>query len=320
MSARRTERLFTRWKLADVPADLPVVWADPVQLEQVCNNLLGKRRAKLDPDQGASGSRSGRRSFHYTAVRFWFPNLDRVPALRSPSPAPVDAVVLVIDDEPAIGQVLNAALKARGYVVHVATTATVGLQLASAIEPDVLIVDLGLPDLDGVELCRRLRRWTEVPILVLTVDGAEDRNVEALDAGADDYITKPFSMPELLARVRVAIRHRRAIGHVTESHVLALGALRIDVAAHEATVDGAPLTLTRKEFALLAMLARNEGRVILHRVLLAGVWGGENARVGLLRSHVNQLRRKLSEAGSSLLQIVNEPGVGYRIVLNDEVR
>ena len=225
-------------------------------------------------------------------------------------------MVLVIDDEPAIGQVLDAALRTRGYTVHVAATADVGLQLASAIEPDVLIVDLGLPDLDGVEVCRRLRRWTSVPILVLTVDGAEDRKVEALDAGADDYISKPFSMPELLARVRVATRHRRALGQVVESSLLELGPLRIDTAAHEATVDAVPLVLTRKEFALLAMLARNEGRVILHRVLLSGVWGGERARVELLRSHVNQLRRKLSDAGLTKIEIVNEPGVGYRVVVD----
>jgi two-component system, OmpR family, KDP operon response regulator KdpE len=227
--------------------------------------------------------------------------------------------VLVIDDEPEIGQVLDAALRTCGYVVHVATTASVGLQLASAIEPDVIIVDLGLPDLDGVEVCRRLRRWTSIPILVLTVDGFQDRTVEALDAGADDCVSKPFAMPELLARVRVAIRHRRALAHVAEANLLEVGPLRIDVAAHEASVDGTPLALTRKEFALLAMLARNEGRVILHRVLLSGVWGSEQARVELLRSHVNQLRRKLGEAGLATAQIVNEPGVGYRIVLNDEI-
>jgi two-component system KDP operon response regulator KdpE len=239
--------------------------------------------------------------------------------LQSPSLAFVDIVVLVVDDEPAIGQVLDAALRTRGYIVHVATTAAIGLQLASAIEPDVIIVDLGLPDLDGVEVCRRLRRWTSTPILVLTVDGAENRKVEALDAGADDYVSKPFSMPELLARVRVATRHRRSSGYLSDADVLEVGPLRIDAAAHEVTVGETPLVLTRKEFALLAMLARYEGRVILHRVLLAGVWGGEKARVELLRSHVNQLRRKLSEAGLTKAQIVNEPGVGYRIVLNDEV-
>jgi two-component system KDP operon response regulator KdpE len=227
--------------------------------------------------------------------------------------------VLVIDNDPATGEVLDAALRTCGYTVHVATTAEVGLQLASAIEPDVMIADLALPDLDGVEVCRRLRRWTSAPVLVLTADAAEDRKVEALDAGADDFVSKPFSMPELLARVRVAVRHRRALGHVAEPSLLEVGPLRVDTAAHEATIEGVQLVLTRKEFALLAMLARNEGRVILHRVLLAGVWGGESARVELLRSHVNQLRRKLTEAGLTKTHIVNEPGVGYRIVLGRDI-
>ena len=225
----------------------------------------------------------------------------------------------MIDDEPAIGHVLDAALRMRGYSVHVATTGSIGLQLAGAVEPDVIIVDLGLPDLDGVEVCRRLRRWTPVPILVLTVDGAEDRKVEALDAGADDYVSKPFSMPELLARVRVAARHRRALAQATKSAVIEVGPLRIDAGAHEAVLDGVPLSLTRKEFALLTMLARNEGRVILHRVLIAGVWDADVGRVELLRTHVNQLRRKLGESPTSAVRIVNEPGVGYRLVLDDDI-
>lgn len=239
--------------------------------------------------------------------------------MQSPSPASADAIVLVIDDELAIRQVLEAALRARGYTAHVASTGSIGLQLAGAVEPDVIIVDLGLPDLDGVEVCRQLRRWTSVPILVLTVDGAENRKVEALDAGADDYVSKPFSMPELLARVRVATRHRRAIASASEPGLIEVGPLRIDVAAHEATLDGVPMSLARKEFALLAMLARNEGRVILHRVLVAGVWDSETGRVALLRTHVNQLRRKLGQGPSSMVRIVNDPGVGYRLVLNEGV-
>lgn len=237
--------------------------------------------------------------------------------MQSPSPAAADAVVLVIDDEPVIGQVLDAALRTRGYFVHIATTGSIGIQLAGAVEPDVIIVDLGLPDLDGIEVCRRLRRCTSVPIVVLTVDGAEDRKVEALDAGADDYVSKPFSMPELLARVRVATRHRRALAHASDSGVIIVGPLHIDIGAHEATLDDIEMSLTRKEFALLAMLARNEGRVILHRVLIAGVWDSEIGRVELLRTHVNQLRRKLGEAPSSAVRIVNDPGVGYRLVLRD---
>jgi two-component system KDP operon response regulator KdpE len=240
--------------------------------------------------------------------------------LPSPSGASTDAVVVVIDDELALRQILEAALRNRGYVVHVASTAAIGLQIAGAVEPDVIIVDLGLPDLDGVDVCRQLRRWTSVPILVLTVDGAEDRKVEALDAGADDYVSKPFSMPELLARVRVATRHRRALAQTSEPGLISVGPLRIDIAAHEAILGGKPMTLTRKEFGLLAMLARNEGRVILHRVLLAGVWDPEVGRVELLRTHVNQLRKKLGESAPSGVRIVNEPGVGYRLVLDDGAR
>jgi two-component system KDP operon response regulator KdpE len=237
--------------------------------------------------------------------------------LPSPSPAPVEGVVLVIDDEPAIGQVLDAALRTRNYVVHIAITGMVGLQLASAIEPDVMIVDLGLPDLDGIEVCRRLRRWTTNPILVLTVDDGEGRKVEALDNGADDYVSKPFSMPELLARIRVATRHRRALAQATEPDELVVGPLQMDVAAHEARLSGQRLALTRKEFAMLAMLARNAGRVVQHRTMLAGVWGPGVDRVEHLRTHVNQLRRKLGDSPESVIHIRNEPGVGYRLVLDD---
>src|SRR5262245_33787663 len=130
-----------------------------------------------------------------------------------------------------------------------------------------MIVDLGLPDIDGVEVCRRLRHWTANPIIVLTVDDGENRKVEALDAGADDYVTKPFSMPELLARVRVAVRHRRAIGQVVDPEHLVVGPLQIDVGAHAATVGAAALHCTPQEFSLLLLLARNAGKVLTHRTL-----------------------------------------------------
>ena len=159
---------------------------------------------------------------------------------------PSEATVLVIDDEPAIERVLDAALRAR-YDVHAAGTGGHGIELATALQPDVLIVDLGLPDIDGVEVCRRLRTWTANPIIVLTVDDGENRKVEALDAGADDYITKPFSVPELLARVRVALRHRQAIGQVVDPDRIEVGALRIDIAAHEVRVDDGMIRLTPQE-------------------------------------------------------------------------
>jgi two-component system, OmpR family, KDP operon response regulator KdpE len=219
----------------------------------------------------------------------------------------------VIDDEPAICRVLDAALRLRGYEVVVARTAEAGLQLASAIEPDVTIVDLGLPDLDGVEVCRRLRRWNANPILVLTVEDGEDRKVEALDSGADDYVSKPFSMPELLARIRVAARHRRALAQVTEPDVLRVGRLTLDVAVHEARIDGQVVQLAPKEFAVLAMLVRNVGHLTPNRMLLTGVWGPAASRLELVRGLIHQLRRKLDRTASSV-EIVSEPGIGYRLI------
>jgi two-component system, OmpR family, KDP operon response regulator KdpE len=229
---------------------------------------------------------------------------------------PSESTVLVIDDEPAIEQVLDAALRARGYDVHTAANGTDGVQLATALAPDVLIVDLGLPDIDGIEVCRRLRRWTQNPIIVLTVDDGENRKVEALDAGADDYVTKPFSVPELLARVRVALRHRQAVGQVVDTESLTIGSLEIDLAGHSVAVAGQPVHLTPQEYSLLTVLARNAGKVLTHRTLLVGVWGRfAPERIGQLRIHVNQLRRKFTDAGPNGLQIVTEPGVGYRLTI-----
>jgi two-component system KDP operon response regulator KdpE len=221
--------------------------------------------------------------------------------------------VLVIDDEPAIGQVLNAALSARGFDVRVAVDGAEGLEAASLLEPDVMIVDLGLPDIDGVDVCRHLRRWTSNPIIVLTVDDEDMRKVEALDTGADDYVTKPFSTPELLARVRVAMRHRDALAQVVDPVFVRVGNLVLDTATHEVRLGGTPLELTRKEFALLAILGRNAGRVLTHQVLLDSVWGAADDRTGRLRSHITQLRAKLGGGGTSV-RIVTEPGVGYRLV------
>jgi two-component system KDP operon response regulator KdpE len=221
--------------------------------------------------------------------------------------------VLVIDNEPATGQVLSAALSARGFDVRVAVDGAEGLEAASLLEPDVMIVDLGLPDVDGVNVCRHLRRWTSNPIIVLSVDDDDTRKVEALDAGADDYVTKPFSTPELLARVRVAMRHRDALAQVVDPVFVRVGNLVLDTATHEVWLGSAPLDLTRKEFALLSVLGRNVGRVLTHQALLSSVWGDHDDSTGRLRAHVMQLRAKLGRDDSSV-QIVTEPGVGYRLV------
>ena len=175
----------------------------------------------------------------------------------------------------------------------------------------MIVLDLGLPDIDGIAVCRQLRRWVRNPVIVLTADGAEDRKVLALDEGADDYVTKPFSMPELLARVRVALRHRQVLAAIADDRELAVGGLQIDVGGRQAMLHGRLLELTPKEFDLLALLARNAGHVLTHRTILDQVWDREQS-VTTLRTHINQLRNKLGD-GAQLL-IVTEPGVGYRLV------
>ena len=188
------------------------------------------------------------------------------------------------------------------------------LDLAFELEPDIVILDLGLPDIDGSDVCRHLRRWYRGPIVVLSADGDEDRKIEALDEGADDYVTKPFSMRELLARLRVALRHGAAVAQAADPTVISVGDLQVDREAHVATLAGAPLPLARKEFALLAELARHRGRVLTHKALLAQVWGtADPAKTETLRVHVNQLRRKLGD-GPRRPQLLTAAGVGYRLV------
>jgi two-component system KDP operon response regulator KdpE len=225
--------------------------------------------------------------------------------------------VLVVEDEPGMLWVLNTALQARGYRVTTAATGRAALDSASTQEPDIVVLDLGLPDIDGIEVCHHLRRWLRSPVIVLTADGSEDRKVEALDAGADDYVTKPFSMPELLARVRVAARHRKALASLVDDDTIEVGSLRLDVAAHEAWLDGVRVELAPKQFALLTLLARNAGKVLTHRTLLAELWGERQAAgTQPLRTTVTTLRKKL-ETGANAPLLVTEPGVGYRLLLPD---
>jgi two-component system KDP operon response regulator KdpE len=227
-----------------------------------------------------------------------------------------DATVLLVDDDPALVRVLTVGFEARDFDLHVATTGSDAIEQFARYDPDVVILDLGLPDIDGIDVCERLRRMSRSPIIVLSADGAEERKVRALDLGADDYLTKPFSLPELLARVRVALRHRRALGLVSESDVVEVGSLHIDPRGHTALVDGRPLDLRPKEFALLTVLARNAGKVLTHRALLDEVWGPEQA-MDTLRTHVSMLRRKLAELPNAPT-LVTAPGVGYRLLSADE--
>ena len=232
------------------------------------------------------------------------------------SGTPVEAglTVLVVDDEPAILRALSVALRARGYTVIEAMTGQEAIDAVALHDPAALILDLGLPDIDGLEVCARIRGWSEIPIIVLTADGADRRKVAALDGGADDYVTKPFSTPELLARLRVALRHR-STGHPDDSKAeWVVGDLTVDLAQHTVSVGDRRLHLTPKEFGFLALLARHPGRVLTHRTILQDVWGEEyGTETQYLRVYASQLRKKLADPPGHD-RLVTEPGVGYRLI------
>jgi len=218
--------------------------------------------------------------------------------------------ILVIDDEPQITRVLRAALTAQGFDVRTANDPAEGLEVFREWPPDMVITDLMMPGMSGVEVCRAVRAKGPVPVLVLSVRDYERSKVEALDAGADDYVTKPFSTQELLARVRAHLR--RAPERTTAA--IEAGDFTVDTAAHVITVQGKTIHLTPKEFDLLAHLARNAGKVMTHRALLTAVWGGQSAhQPEYLRVFVGQLRKKL-EAETGRQYIQTEPWVGYRFV------
>lgn len=219
------------------------------------------------------------------------------------------ARILVIDDDRSLLRAMTIALSARGHEVVVARTAADGIAQVSLTTPDVVILDLGLPDMDGVEVSRRIRQWTQVPIIVLSAAASEDRKVTALDAGADDYMTKPFGMPELEARLRVALRRSAAAPEAPT--VLSVGRLEVDLVHHMARVDGTAVDLTAKEFELLAFLARHSGKVCTHQMILHEVWGSAyDSEAHYLRVYAHRLRRKLGDAGFMLR---TQPGIGYQL-------
>ncbi len=222
--------------------------------------------------------------------------------------------ILVIDDELQILRALRTILGQQQYTVHVAHTGEEGLALAAAIQPDVIILDLGLPDINGIEVCSRLRTWSEVPVIILSAHENDQEKVAALDAGADDYLTKPFSADELMARIRVALRHRaRTSG--AKAAVIQAGNVVIDLAAHLVTRAGAPVKLTATEFKLLAYLASNAGRVLTHQSILTHVWGyAEDSQMEYLRVYIRQLRQKLEENPRNPQLILTESGIGYRLM------
>jgi two-component system KDP operon response regulator KdpE len=217
--------------------------------------------------------------------------------------------ILVCDDEPQILRALRVILRDAGFEAVPASTGEEALDLAAVKPPEAAILDLMLPDLDGVELTRRLREWSEMPILVLSAVGEEDRKVEALAAGADDYVTKPFGPRELVARMQALLRRAAPEG---AEPVIAAEGLEIDLAGRSVRRDGEPVHLTPTEFGLLRVLARNRGRLMTHRALLVEVWGVEyEDDFQVLRAHIANLRRKI-EPPDGPRYIVTDPGVGYR--------
>lgn len=221
--------------------------------------------------------------------------------------------ILVVDDEPQIARVVRTTLSARGYSVRTASDGDDALQVMKSWTPDLVITDLRMPNMDGVELCRRLRAKSGIPIIVLSVRNEERTKVEALDAGADDYVTKPFSVDELLARVRAGLRRVAGAPQPPGSDIIEVGHFHIDTQAHTVRLKGRELRLTPKEFDVLTYLARHPQKVVTHRALLAAVWGGASTgQPEYLRVFIGHLRKKLEAEEGPVRYITTEPWVGYR--------
>ena len=247
---------------------------------------------------------------------------DRTPPdNRAPSPPTPDGastpgpVIILIEDEPEIRRFLRATLVSHGYRLFEAVNAKEGLQAAETRQPDLIILDLGLPDLDGLEVIRQLREWTQVPILVLSARGQETDKVAALDAGADDYVSKPFGVGELLARMRVCLRRAERLGRGTDEQVFTANELQIDLAHRRVLVKGQDIHLTPIEYRLLTTLARHAGKVLTRNQLLKEVWGrAYTDQAHYLHVYMAHLRRKIETDPAQPRYIQTEPGVGYRLV------
>ncbi len=223
--------------------------------------------------------------------------------------------ILIIDDEPQIQKLLRVTLKSQGFEVIAALSGEDGLLQATMIRPDLIVLDLGLPDITGMEVLCQIREWTQTPIIVLTAKDQEEAKIVALDSGADDYVTKPFSMGELVARIRVALRH---MTKSNDEPILDFGALVIDLSKRIVELDGQVIKLTPTEYELLKVLATNAGRVMTHKQLLQKVWGGHqyNTDSHYLRVYVGHLRKKIEKDPTRPTFIVTEPGIGYRFMMN----
>lgn len=220
--------------------------------------------------------------------------------------------VLVIDDEPQICKLLRVSMKAQDYQVEEASTGQEGIERAALFKPDILIVDLGLPDMDGKDVVKRIREWMQAPIIVLTARDEEQDKIEALDAGADDYVTKPFGMGELLARMRVCLRRMSADD---QEPVLTAGGLAVDLVQRRVTVDGREIKLTPTEYEIIKVMVQHAGRVLTHKQLLKAVWGSSyNEDTHYVRVYVGQLRRKIEADSAQPKYIITESGIGYRLM------
>jgi two-component system KDP operon response regulator KdpE len=228
-------------------------------------------------------------------------------------------LILLIEDEPQMRRFLRITLQGHGYRLVEAETAQEGLMQAASRNPDIVLLDLGLPDLDGLEVTKRLREWTQTPIVVISAREQEQDKVKALDAGADDYLTKPFSAGELMARIRVALRHAARQTAGRQEPVFILQNLRVDLAQRQVFIDNTEVHLTPIEYKLLTVLIRHAGRVITHRQLLQEVWGPAHVNeVQYLRVYMTQLRHKLEVDPTRPRFLMNEPGIGYRLKYDPE--
>ena len=222
------------------------------------------------------------------------------------------AKVLVIDDDPSLLRALRLGLEADGHNVITAVNGERGISLTALKSPDVVVLDIGLPDMDGLVVSQRIRQWSDVPIIILSATGAEDRKIDALNGGADDYVTKPFSMGELEARIRAVLRNRSSEPTEQTAAELSLGTLDLDLVHHEVRLKGVKVSLTAKEFNVLAYLARFAGRTCTHQMILNAVWGpGYGDEAAYVHAYVHRLRQKLNDESGTLIQTT--PGVGYSL-------
>lgn len=234
----------------------------------------------------------------------------------SPARETIRATVLLIEDDPAIRRLLRASFEDTGLKLVEAENGKEGVELATRKSPDLILLDIGLPDMSGLEIVQLVRGWSKIPIIMLTAQGQERVKVECLEAGADDYVTKPFGVSELIARIRATIRRSLTAASENGSSVFESGALRVDFASREVLLNGERIRVTPLEYKLLAALIRHAGKVVTHRQLLTEVWGPEYAEESqYLRLYVGYLRKKLEREDIGERYILNEPGVGYRFVV-----